>query len=312
MRKESSEKSFRAGRSVFHGVFPPAITVFDKDEEIDYELTKQHIDFLMDNGADGIIVEGSTGEFFNLNDQERKGLIEEVVSHVGGKVPVLAGVSYCSTRSVIELSRLSERVGADGLLITPPYYYKPNEEELFNYFKSISKAVSIPIMLYNNPWTTGVHVKPQLLVKMADEGIIQYVKETHGDVAYVHETFLLGKGRPTIFFGKDENSLEAFLAGATGWVSGASNVTIKLQKEMYNEFFKGGDIEKAKKIYFKLLPWFFLTERRGRWISYVKAALNLMGHEVGVPRLPLLPLSHSELEELKAVLKAIQEWDKVF
>lgn len=90
-------------------------------------------------------------------------------------------------------------------------------------------------------------------------------------------------------------------------VSGASNVTIKLQKEMYNEFFKGGDIEKAKKIYFKLLPWFFLTERRGRWISYIKAALNLMDHEVGVPRLPLLPLSHSELEELKAVLKAIQE-----
>ncbi|MCI4439554.1 4-hydroxy-tetrahydrodipicolinate synthase [archaeon] len=296
-----------SSQKVFSGVFPPVITVFDRNEEINYELTKQHVDFLISNGADGIIVEGSTGEFFNLNDQERKRLIEEIVSHVGERVPVLAGVSSCSTKSVIELSKFAEKVGADGLLITPPYYYKPNEEELFNHFKLISKAVSIPIMLYNNPWTTGVYVKPQLLVKMANEGIIQYVKETHGDVAYVHETFYLGKGKPTIFFGKDENSLEAFLVGAIGWVSGAANVTIRLQKEMYDAFFKEGNLEKAKRIYFKLLPWFFLTERRGRWISYVKAALNLMGYNVGAPRLPLLPLSDKELEDVKTVMKLIQE-----
>jgi len=291
---------------VFTGVFPPTITVFDENEEINYELTKKHIDFLISNGADGIIVEGSTGEFFNLNDDERKKLIKEVVSHVGGRVPVLAGVSSCSTKSVIELSKFAEKVGADGLLITPPYYYKPNEEELFNHFKLISKEVSIPIMLYNNPWTTGVYVKPQLLVKMANEGIIQYVKETHGDVAYVHETFYLGKGKPTIFFGKDENALEAFLVGAVGWVSGAANVTIKLQKEMYDAFFKEGNITKAKEIYFKLMPWFLLTERRGRWISYVKAALNLIGHNVGAPRLPLMALSSKELEEVKEVIKTIQ------
>ena len=113
--------------------------------------------------------------------------------------------------------------------------------------------------------------------------------------------FYLGKGKPTIFFGKDENALEAFLVGARGWVSGAANVTIKLQKEMYDAFFKENDITKAKKIYFKLLPWFFLTERRGRWISYVKAALNLIGYGAGVPRLPLLPLSSKELEDVKEV-----------
>ncbi|MBO3757852.1 MAG: 4-hydroxy-tetrahydrodipicolinate synthase [Thermoproteota archaeon] len=290
---------------IFTGVFPPTITIFDSNDEINYELTKKHIDFLISNGADGIIVEGSTGEFFNLNDQERKKLIEEVVIHVGGRVPVIAGVSSCSTKNVIELSKFAEKVGADGLLITPPYYYKPNEEELFNHFKLISKTVDIPIMLYNNPWTTGVYVRPPLLVRMANEGIIQYVKETHGDVAYVHETYYIGKGKPTIFFGKDENSLEAFLVGAVGWVSGAANVTIKLQKEMYNAFFKDGNIQKAKEIYFKLIPWFLLTERRGRWISYVKGALNLIGHNVGAPRLPLLSLSTEELNEVKKVIEAI-------
>lgn len=101
--------------------------------------------------------------------------------------------------------------------------------------------------------------------------------------------------------------MEAFLVGAVGWVSGAANVTIRLQKEMYDAFFKEGNLEKAKRIYFKLLPWFFLTERRGRWISYVKAALNLMGYNVGAPRLPLLPLSDKELEDVKTVMKSIQE-----
>jgi len=290
----------------FTGVFPPAITIFDENEEINYEKTKRHIDFLIENGADGIIVEGSTGEFFNLSDEERRKLIKEIVDHVNERVPVIAGTSSCSTKSVIELSKYAQDVGADGLLITPPYYYKPNEEELYNHFKKISEKVDLPIMLYNNPWTTGVYVKPQLLVKMANEGIIQYVKETHGDVAFVHETYLLGNGKPIIFFGKDENALEAFLVGAKGWVSGAANVTIRLQKEMYDSFFKEKNVNKAKEIYFKLMPWFLLTERRGRWISYVKCALNLMNHNVGNPRSPLLPLKEKEIEEVRDVLKKLE------
>jgi len=138
---------------------------------------------------------------------------------------------------------------------------------------------------------------------MAEGGIIQYVKETHGDVAYVHEIIHLGGGsKPVVFFGRDESAFEAFVVGAVGWISGAANVTVKLQRELYDLVVVRKDYEKGRELYFKLLPWFLLTERRGRWIAYVKAALKLIGMDRGDPRKPLLPLNEKEIKELEEVL----------
>ncbi len=290
----------------FRGLFPPMITVFKDNEDIDEERTREHVNFLIENGVDGIIVCGSTGEFFNMSIEERKKVIKIVIDEVNDRVPVIAGTADCSTRLVIELSKYAEDVGADGLLIVPPYYYKPKEEEVYQHYEAIAQKVSIPIMLYNNPWTSGVYVPPRLLVRMANNEIIQYVKETHGDVAYVHEIVYLGKGeKPIVFFGRDENAFEAFIVGAKGWVSGAANVTTKLQKELFNKVVNERDYENGLKLYYKLLPWFLLTERRGRWIAYVKAALELMGRQVGKPRKPIRPLNKEEKEELAKVLSEL-------
>ena len=290
----------------FRGVYPPIITVFHENEEINFEGLGEHIDFLIENGAHGIIVCGSTGEFFNMTPEERKKVIKFIVDHVNGRVPILAGTADCSTKVTVELSKYAEDVGADGLLIVPPYYYKPTDYEIYEHYKTVSQKVNIPIMLYNNPGASKVYVRPDLLVKMAKDGIIEYVKETHGDVAYVHEIILKGGGeKPIVFFGRDENAFEAFTVGAVGWVSGAANVTIKLQRELYDAFFVKRDLEEARKIYFKLLPWFLLTERKGRWIAYVKEALKLMGMDRGNPRKPILPLDKIEKEELKKVLTKI-------
>jgi len=287
----------------FRGVFPPIITVFGKNEEIDEEGYREHIDWLIENGAHGIIVGGSTGEFFNMTLEERKRLIDVTIDHVNGRVPVLAGTANCSTRLTVELSKYAEDAGAEGVLIVPPYYYKPNDEEIYQHYKAVSDAIDIPIMLYNNPGASKVYVPPPLLVRMAKDGVIQYVKETHGDVAFVHEIIYLGGGKhPIVFFGRDENAFEAFTVGAVGWVSGASNVTIKLQRELYDAVVVEKNYEKGREIYYKILPWFLLTERRGRWISYVKAALQLMGLDRGDPRRPLLPLNKQEREELRKVL----------
>ncbi|HDJ89891.1 MAG TPA: dihydrodipicolinate synthase family protein [Thermoprotei archaeon] len=290
----------------FMGVFPPIISVFDKNENIDEEKYREHIDWLIENGAHGIIVCGSTGEFFNMTLEERKRMIDITVDQVNGRVPVLAGTADCSTRITIMLSKYAEDAGVDGLLIVPPYYYKPNELEIYEHYKAISRAVDIPIMLYNNLGASKVYVKPKLLVKMAEEDIIEYVKETHGDVAYVHEIIYLGKGKkPYVFFGRDENAFEAFTIGAIGWVSGASNVTIKLQRQLFDVTVIGKNFEKAREIYYRLLPWFLLTERRGRWIAYVKAALQIIGMNRGNPRKPILPLNSKEREELRIVLEKI-------
>ncbi len=290
----------------FRGLFPPMITVFKDNEEIDEEGTREQVNFLIENGAHGIIVCGSTGEFFHMSPEERKRVIKIVVDEVNGRVPVIAGTAECSTKLTVELSKYAEDVGADGLLIVPPYYYKPKEEELLEHYRAISESVNIPVMLYNNPWTSGVYVPPRLLVRMAEEEIIQYVKETHGDVAYVHEIIHLGSGeKPVVFFGRDENAFEAFMVGAVGWVSGAANVTVKLQRELFDLVVEKKDYERGRELYFKLLPWFLLTERRGRWIAYVKAALELMGRKVGRPRRPIRPLNDKEREELRGVLEKL-------
>jgi 4-hydroxy-tetrahydrodipicolinate synthase len=288
------------------GVFPPAITIFKCNEEIDEQATRDHIDFLIENGVHGIIACGSTGEFFNLTVKERKKVIDLFIDHINGRVPLFAGTHACSTRETIELSRYAEDAGVDGLLIVPPYYYKPNDDEIYEHYKRIAESVNIPIMLYNNPWTSGVYVKPQMLVKMANEEIINYVKETHGDVAMVHEIILLGGGKkPIVFFGRDENAFEAFIIGATGWVSGAANVTTKLQVELFKYVVEKRDIEKGKELYFKLLPWFLLTERKGRWIAYIKEALEVIGRNAGKPRRPILPLKDYEKKELTNILTTI-------
>ncbi|MCD6562641.1 MAG: dihydrodipicolinate synthase family protein [Thermoproteales archaeon] len=293
-------------RKEFKGVFPPIITVFNKDESINIESFKEHVDWLIENGADGIIVGGSTGEFFNMTLEERKKMIDITIDHVNGRVPVLAGTADCSTRMTIELCKYAEDAGADGVLIVPPYYYKPNDIEIYEHYKAISRAIDIPIMLYNNPGASKVYVNPDLLVKMAKDNIISYVKETHGDVAFVHEIILKGNGeKPVVFFGRDENAFEAFIIGAVGWVSGAANATIKLQKKIFVEAVINKNYQKARELYYRILPWFLLTERRGRWLAYVKAALKLMGMDRGNPRRPILPLNKKEEKEVEEVLTKI-------
>ena len=286
----------------FKGVFPPIITVFRDDGEVDEAGLREHVDFIIENGAHGVIACGSTGEFPHLTVDERRRVAGIVVDHVNGRVPCLIGTAACGTKETIELSRHAEDIGADGLLIVPPYYFKPSEEELYEHYKAIASAVNLPIMLYNNPWTSGVDVKPPLLLKMAEDRVISYVKETHGDVARVHEITLLGGDKLTVFFGRDENAFEAFTVGAKGWVSGAGNVVIRLERELFDAMDKG-DFVNGRRIYYKLLPFFLLTERRGRWIAYVKAGLEMMGRRAGKPRKPLLPLNEKDKLDLRKVLK---------
>jgi 4-hydroxy-tetrahydrodipicolinate synthase len=139
---------------------------------------------------------------------------------------------------------------------------------------------------------------------MAKDGILQYVKETHGDMAYVHESIQKAGDALTLFFGKDENSFEALMVGAQGWVSGAANLVIELEGEIFR-LIKEGKIDEARERYFNILPFFYLTERKGRWIARVKAGLRMIGREAGEPKPPLLPLNAEETEELRQVMVQI-------
>jgi len=288
----------------FSGVFPPMITIFTSKFEVDEGATREHIDFLIEKGASGIIPCGSTGEFPTMTAAERRKVIEFTIDQVNGRVPVVAGTSSTATDETVEMSKFAEDAGADGLLIVPPYYYKSTEEEIYQHYKAVADAINIPIMLYNNPWVCGTYVYPPLVARMAKDGILQYVKETHGDLAYVHESIQKAGDRLTLFFGRDENSFEALCVGAQGWVSGAANLVIEQEAEMFR-LFKEGKIDQAREKYFKILPFFYLTERKGRWIARVKAGLEMIGRKAGNPKPPLLPLNEEEKAELRSVMVKI-------
>lgn len=285
----------------FSGVFPPMITIFTSDFEVDEAATREHIDFLIDKGASGMIPCGSTGEFPTLSPTERRKVIEFTIDQVNGRVPVVAGTSSTATDETIEMSRFAQDAGSDGVLIVPPYYYKLTEDEIYQHYKAVSDAIDIPIMLYNNPWVCGTYVYPPLVARMAKEGILQYVKETHGDLSYVHESIQKGGKDLTLFFGRDENSFEALMIGAKGWVSGGANLVIEKEVEIFR-LVKEGKIDEAREKYFNILPFFYLTERKGRWIARVKAGLRMIGREAGDPKSPLLPLNEEEKTELRNVM----------
>jgi 4-hydroxy-tetrahydrodipicolinate synthase len=288
----------------FSGVYPPMITIFTPNFEVDEAATRNHIDWLIEKGASGMIPCGSTGEFPSITPAERRKVIELTIDQVTGRVPVLAGAASTATDEAVEMGKFAEDAGADGVLIVPPYYYKSTEEEIYQHFKAVADQIDIPIMLYNNPWVCGTYVYPPLVARMGRDGILQYVKETHGDLSYVHESLQKAGENVTLFFGRDENSFEALVMGAEGWVSGAANLVIEKEAEMFR-LIKDGKIEEAKQKYFKILPFFYLTERKGRWIARVKAGLRMIGREAGDPKPPLLPLNEEEKAELKSIMVEI-------
>jgi len=289
----------------FEGTFVVTVTPFTSDEELDLEALRANVDYYIESGVHGVVVGGSTGEFASLSFQEHKKIIEAVVDEVNGRVPVIAGTGACATRRVIELTKYAKDVGADGAMIIPPFYTKPNENELYEHFKNIAEAVDLPIMLYNNPWTSKVDMQPALVARLAEIDNIQYVKESSGDVTRVWKIINLTGGKMTVFCGADNLALESFLMGAKGWICVAANMFPKHTSRLY-ELAKENNIERARTLYSQLLPLLNFLEETGKFTQLSKAGLEILGRKAGPPRKPLLPVDEEEKQKLKDLIGKIQ------
>ncbi len=283
-----------------------AVTPFTSDEELDIEALRVNVDYYTENGVHGVVVGGSTGEFASLSLEEHEKIIEAVVDRVNGKVPVIAGTAACATRRVIELTKYAKDVGADGAMIVAPFYTKPKENELYEHFKNVAEAVDLSIMLYNNPWTSKVDMQPTLIAQLAEIDNIQYVKESSGDITRVWKIINLTEGKMTVFCGSDNLALESFLNGAKGWVCVAANMFPKHTSRLYELACKENDIERARTLYFELLPLLNFLEETGKFAQLSKAGVEISGRKAGPPRKPLLPADEKEKQELKSIMKKIQ------
>jgi len=270
------------------------ITPFDDRLQVNYAKAAEVAEHLVQNGTEGIVVAGTTGESPVLSDEEKLRLFATVKEQVGSRVSVWAGTGSNNTQHSIELSREAEKLGVDGVLLVGPYYNKPSQEGLYQHFRAIAEAINIPAMVYNIPSRTSSNILPETIARLAQIDNIVALKESSGDMNQVSQlAYLLPEGMK-VYSGDDSLTLPMMALGAHGVVSVASHLVGKDIQRMITAF-NNGDTREATRIHLALYPIF-----KGLFITTnpvpLKEAMNILGMEVGGLRLPLTRASQQEHE----------------
>ncbi len=284
----------------FRGTYTVLVTPFTPDgSAVDLQALARLVEFQIAEGIHGLIPLGSTGEFLSITPDERRAVVETTVKAAAGRVPVLIGTGGEWTRDVVAMSREAEAQGADGVMIIPPFYSVPTEDELYVHYKAVADAISIPIMVYNNPATANVDLLPETVARIATIDNCCYIKESTLDVTRVRDIVRLCGDRMTVFAGV--LGFESFWLGAEGWVAVCSNVAPRLSAELFNASVDRRDLDEGTAIHRRLLP--LLPFVGGpRYVSGTKAAFEMMGMPMGPPRAPRLPLPDKDKPALRKVL----------
>ena len=285
----------------WHGVFVPLITPFTEDEKIDEQAYRRLVELsVSEDRVHGIIACGSAGEFYVLDVEERERLYRITVEEVAGRVPVLAGTSAISPRDVIVLTQRAARAGVDGVMILPPYYALPMQREVIEFFREISATTPLPIMVYNGPRRTGVNLVPEVIERLADVERVVAVKESSQD--FLQITSLLEKcgDRVRIFTGWETMFLGSLALGADGVVAVATPALGPVLTELYEAMSKG-EMGRARSLQ-RFVGRFYDVFGAGSEFAVLKEAVTQVGRPGGLPRRPLLPLTHEERAVVRGIL----------
>ncbi|MPS66633.1 MAG: dihydrodipicolinate synthase family protein [Chryseobacterium sp.] len=288
----------------FKGVIAYPVTPFDDSENVDIPLFKKQVERLVATGSHGIAPLGSTGVMPYLNDAEKETITEATMQQVAGRVPTLVGVSNLTTDKTIYHAQFAEKAGATAVMIIPMSYWKLTDDEIVKHYDAVASKISIPIMAYNNPATSGVDMSSVLLKRLLEIPNVTMIKESSGDVQRMH--YLRKElGEDVAFFnGSNPLALAAFSAGATGWCTAAPNLIPELNSALYHAI-QANDLEKAQSIFYKQFDLLKFIVAKGLPRS-IKAGLDLLGVGGGGFKSPLKPLNEHEIAELDSILSAIE------
>lgn len=285
----------------FGEIITAMVTPFDAEENIDYAATEGLIEHLLANGTDGLVVAGTTGESPTLTMDEKVALFAFVVDKVKGRVPVIAGTGSNNTRESIELTKKAEQCGVDGIMLVAPYYNRPTQAGLFEHFKQIAAATALPIMLYNIPVRTGVHISVDIIVELSKIENIVCVKDATGNLDGMAQIISRTANDFKVYSGDDSLTLPLLAIGGAGIVSVSAHVVGNQMKEMIQAF-RAGNVKLAGQIHRDLIPTFHAVFSSSN-PTPVKAMLNALGVRAGTVRLPLVPLVGKELNQLEQYVK---------
>lgn len=289
-----------------HGIIGYTITPFSTDGQgLDLDALGQSIDRLIDSGVHAIAPLGSTGEGAYLSDAEWDRVSEFSIKHVAGRVPTIVSVSDLTTAKAVRRARLAEAQGADVVMVLPTSYWKLSEAEILAHYRTIGESISVPIMLYNNPATSGTDMSVDLILRIFNAvDNVTMVKESTGDIQRMHQLHRLSDGQVPFYNGCNPLALEAFTAGAKGWCTAAANLIAPLNLDLYAAIL-ANDLNLARELFYRQLPLLdFIL--KGGLPATIKAGLRATGLEVGEPRLPVFPLGDAGREQLQKLLTALR------
>ena len=289
----------------FEGIYTPIVTPFRDDLTIDFDAYGRIVDWQADNGVHGIIVGGSTGEFFSLTQEERVEQFNFAVERATGRLPVIAGVNDLLVDRCHELAAAARDAGADALLVAAPPYGLPGQDELAAHCLEIDRIAGLPIILYNYPGRTGVSMERDFLDRIADSANFQAIKESSGEIERIR---MLAREYPGLRLsaGSEDLVLEFFAWGARSWVSVVANFFPREAVRFYEICVLEKDFETGRKIMSALLPLMICLEQGGKFLQSVKYACELLDRPGGPVRPPFLPMNEKLRGEVSEIVESAQ------
>lgn len=280
------------------------VTPFNADGSINYEAGADFAEWLLANGSDGLVVEGSTGEAATMDMDEKIKFMQTIVARVNGRAKIVAGAGTNCTASTIDLVKKMEACGVDGVLVVGPYYNKPTQEGYYQHFAAVAKATKLPIIVYNVPGRTGGNIAPETVARLAaDFSNIVAIKEAAGNVAQTAELYRVLPEDFSIYSGDDGLILPFLSVGACGLISVLANVNGNILQQLMQAYSEGRvkDAADLNKVMVPLAKAMFVESNP---IPIKAAVTKVTGIEAGAPRLPLTPISAAAEAKLDAALKA--------
>ena len=282
-------------------VLTATVTPFDADGNVDYDRYRELCGFLVDNGSDGVVVNGTTGEASTLSEEERVGLIRAALEAIGDRATVIAGTGTNSTAHSIDLTEQAHEAGAHGVLVVTPYYNKPPPRGIVEHFKAVAAATDRPVIAYNIPGRVVVNIEPETMSELAEIPNVTAVKQSNADLDQARHIVELGLD---LYAGDDNLVLPFVELGGRGGICVHTHIVGRLVKELVR-LVREGDLDGARQIDEELAPAIELIGVVTGPIQ-IKAALNMLGHDVGGLRLPLVEASDEEKARIRSCLERLK------
>lgn len=286
---------------LWKGVFPAVTTKLQENGSLDEAAIRQGLERLIESGVGGVVMMGMVGENASLSPEEKRQVLRIAKETVAGRVPVISGVAETSTQGAIDFARAAQEIGVDGLMVFPGLTYKSDARETVEFYRTVARAVSIDILLYNNPRGYGVDLTPELLDQLKAETNITAIKEESYDTTRVTDLLTQFGDRYAVVCGVDDLILESVALGVTCWVSGMANAVPKESVKLLNDAV-AGDYVAARKLYRVLTPLFHL-DTHVKLVQYIKLAEKIIAGFSEVVKAPRLALEGAERERIVAIVE---------